>query len=451
MGEIFERTVPAHASDWTGERLTSAISGQIEIEHLHRYFLARELSRGCDVIDIACGQGYGSALLAQVARSVTGIDISEQAVQHAQESHQADNLRFILGDARSLEADDQSIDRIVSFDTIERFYDHDAFIKEVRRVLRPGGLLILSSPERDIYSPLGAPANPSHVRELTRLEFEQLLGAAFPHVEIFTQRPMIGSALVLDRVSSNGFLTFERRGPSHYESNAGLPRSPYLVAIASMEPLEALSNSLFIDTSEIGALIERAKATVTIEGQLREKTTDAARLEEEVLSYRRQIEDVQILLRQREASLDAKRDELDQLRSECDLLRLLADRGTQAGLAFDVDALVLAANAEAQQLRESHGRAQAAVESALADAWHWQEQHDQAQAAVQSALSDARHWQEQHEQAQAAVQSAMSEAQRWKGRYEQLNGHIEGLIRRVTPRIFRDAVRRRVLGEGDGG
>ncbi len=68
---------------WTGERLVTSLSGQIVFEHLHRYAIACVLAEGKDVLDIACGEGYGSALLGSRARSVIGVDADDRAVQHA--------------------------------------------------------------------------------------------------------------------------------------------------------------------------------------------------------------------------------------------------------------------------------------------------------------------------------------------------------------------------------
>ncbi len=142
MGEIFERIKPAKDLDWTGERFTTATSGQIEIEHLHRYFLARELCRGLDVLDVASGEGYGSALLAQTAASVIGVDLSKKAVDHAANSYNLANLSFKVGDARELPIEDGSLDVVVSFETLEHFFEHNQFLAEVKRVLRPQGRLI---------------------------------------------------------------------------------------------------------------------------------------------------------------------------------------------------------------------------------------------------------------------------------------------------------------------
>ena len=192
MGEIFERTAPPVALPWTGERLTTLTSGQVEIEHLHRYFFARALCRGLDVLDIAAGEGYGSALLAQVARSVTGVEIAPETVAHAREAYKKPNLTFLEGDARQIPCPDASFDAIVSFETLEHFYEHDHFMTELRRVLRPGGFVIMSSPERDVYSPAGSAPNPHHVHELTHDEFAALLHQHFGHVTLYAPAPAAG-------------------------------------------------------------------------------------------------------------------------------------------------------------------------------------------------------------------------------------------------------------------
>jgi protein-L-isoaspartate O-methyltransferase len=102
VGEIFRWEHPAKALPFTGERFTSETSGQIEIEHLHRYFLARELCRDKDVLDIASGEGYGSALIAQVAKSVIGVEIDAEVVAYATAAYGRNNLTFHQGDARAI-------------------------------------------------------------------------------------------------------------------------------------------------------------------------------------------------------------------------------------------------------------------------------------------------------------------------------------------------------------
>ena len=256
MGEIFQRAAPSSALAWTGERLTTETGGQVEIEHLHRYFFARSLCRGLDVLDVASGEGYGAALLAQVARSVVGVEIAEDTVEHARAAYGAPGLAFLHGDARRIPCPDDSFDAVVSFETLEHFYEHDEFMAEVRRVLRPGGLFVISSPERDVYSPAGGTPNPYHVHELTHAEFGALLRANFGHVSMYAQRPLLGSALVAEELPAEAapLLTFEKRDDRLFEASVGLPRPIYLVAVASDQAFVPRIGSLYVETSGVEAL-----------------------------------------------------------------------------------------------------------------------------------------------------------------------------------------------------
>jgi 2-polyprenyl-3-methyl-5-hydroxy-6-metoxy-1,4-benzoquinol methylase len=90
--------------------------------------------------------------------------------------------------------DDKSVDVVISFETIEHFTGHKTFLSEIRRVLRPGGLAVISTPDMATYSPESEPANPYHVEEMNRDEFRLLMTEYFPYVVYLGQRTMIGSA-----------------------------------------------------------------------------------------------------------------------------------------------------------------------------------------------------------------------------------------------------------------
>lgn len=151
---------------------------------MHRYVLAGEVVSGCKVLDAACGEGYGSFYLAARAGKVTGVDVSEQAIAHAKDRYQAENLAFEVADCRKLPYPDGAFDCIISFETLEHLVEQEELLGEFRRVLAPEGFLLISSPDKAVYSGKLKNENPYHLRELYRGEFEQLLAREFPAVEL---------------------------------------------------------------------------------------------------------------------------------------------------------------------------------------------------------------------------------------------------------------------------
>jgi SAM-dependent methyltransferase len=173
---------------FTGERFTPECVREIWYEHMARYAMAAHVCKGARVLDVACGEGYGSHLLALVAAEVDGADIDAESVAHARGRYQRDNLRFHQADATALPFDDDGFDVITSFETLEHLEAQQALLKELHRVLRPGGVLLISSPDKHTYSDLPGFNNPYHVRELYREEFEDLLSAEFAHHRLYGQK-----------------------------------------------------------------------------------------------------------------------------------------------------------------------------------------------------------------------------------------------------------------------
>ena len=187
---------------WTGERYLPQVDGVIELEHYHRYSLILKACENKRVLDIASGEGYGSNLISSVASEVIGVDVSKEAVWHASKKYISDNLSFVCGSADSIPFPDDFFDIIVSFETIEHHEKHAESIAEYKRVLKPTGNLIISSPNKLNYSDKTGYSNPYHVLELYREDFINLISCHFKNYSIYGQKVIMCSMIVNE--SGNG-------------------------------------------------------------------------------------------------------------------------------------------------------------------------------------------------------------------------------------------------------
>ncbi len=176
----------------TGERLLPEQQrGElVHAQHLARYRFAAQLARDRRVLDAACGEGYGTAILAAAgARGAVGVDIDQPTVDHAREKY---GLEFERADVAELPFEDDSFDLVVSFETLEHVPDAARAIAEFRRVLADGGLLIASTPNSDRY----LVDNEFHTREYTEQELGELLAPHFSDIALFYQQDWITSAVM---------------------------------------------------------------------------------------------------------------------------------------------------------------------------------------------------------------------------------------------------------------
>lgn len=187
----------------TGERLMPGHLNKTAIEHLHRYAFTIEYIKGKTVLDIASGEGYGSNLLSDYALKVVGVDISQEAVNHANSFYRKDNLTFFQGDVLNIPFESNYFDVIVSFETLEHISDHGQMILELHRVLKDDGILIISTPEKSIYSDLSQFENPYHEKELYEDEFRFLLQSKFHFNSFFYQKFSSNSIISDSKVASN--------------------------------------------------------------------------------------------------------------------------------------------------------------------------------------------------------------------------------------------------------
>lgn len=243
---------------FTGERYVPEVQGNIELEHLHRYLFACKAVAGKCVLDIASGEGYGSAMLARTAHKVTGIDLSHEAVSHAQARYLSKDLEFRIGSCSAIPIGDASVDVVVSFETIEHHNEHEAMMLEIKRVLRPDGLLVMSSPDKLEYSDKPGYSNKWHIKELYRDEFKKLISLYFKNHSIYGQRVIYGSAIFCEDCS-NQIESYEL-GNKALSPIPGLHNPLYLIAVASDVELSFLNSGILeqpINEAEVVAERDR--------------------------------------------------------------------------------------------------------------------------------------------------------------------------------------------------
>lgn len=214
---------------FTGERFLPECAGEMVYEHWHRYLIAQQYVRGLRVLDVASGEGYGSHLLARDAASVVGVDLSADAVLHATSRYPAANLKYVAASCIQIPEPDASFDVIVSFETLEHIMEHEAFLREVDRLLAPGGMFIISSPNRVEYSDRTGYKNEFHVKELDRAELKTLLEPYFPAQQWFAQRAAFHSMVWPVDAVANSAVALTADGES------GFPAEVYFLVFCARE------------------------------------------------------------------------------------------------------------------------------------------------------------------------------------------------------------------------
>lgn len=184
-------------------------------EHAARYVFALPFAENKRVLDIACGTGYGIGLLRSKANFVTGVDIDPVAANEAK-AECGGNGAVLLGNGLGLPFHDSAFDVITSFETLEHLHDRRKFLAELHRVLAPGGMLILSTPNANYSQPVnGVPVNPFHIHEYKPQELKKELA------ENFTVERFLGQNLDVS-IQIPPFLGEQRRLPRDMGTQAKL-------------------------------------------------------------------------------------------------------------------------------------------------------------------------------------------------------------------------------------
>ncbi len=178
---------------------------QTEAEHRSRYELALSYVKDKKVLDVACGSGYGSYLLAEKgkAKGVMGFDLNEKSIRYGNIRYPYPNVIRKIQDAQQFDLPD-SFDVVVSFETIEHLSDYRQFLGNIKRSLKPKGVLIISTPI--VQKTRTTCSNPYHLIEWSFSDFQKILKEFFEIEKVYTQS-LAWKESFLDKVKRKIFST----------------------------------------------------------------------------------------------------------------------------------------------------------------------------------------------------------------------------------------------------
>lgn len=277
----------------TGERLIPKLHQKSITygEHLARYKAALSVVKGKTVLDIACGTGYGSQLLATEAKHVIGMDVSKDAVAYAKKHYATKNVDYRVGDALKIPLEDHSVDVVISLETIEHLPTPEVFVKEVKRILKPGGVFVVSTPNDDEFTE----GNIYHVHEFDFKELDGLIKKYFKNYEYYFQGSWFASG-ILSRKHFEG--EFNNSGPELAKSfTQEYDKAIFYIALASDDKITALHENVVVadvfsakteqeNHHQITGVIER------LETDINNQKTGIKRLEAEKAGFEQQLNDI---------------------------------------------------------------------------------------------------------------------------------------------------------------
>jgi O-antigen biosynthesis protein len=305
--------------EFTGERYIPSINGEIKYEHLHRYALCRNFVSGKSVLDIASGEGYGSALLAKIADFVIGVDISSESVKYSQERYyDCENLNFLVGSCDSIPLAEKSVDIVVSFETIEHHDKHEDMMLEIKRVLKKDNLLIISSPNRLTYSDETNHSNPYHVKELYYDEFTTLLKCHFNFVEIYGQRIASASFVFpLDNSTQTSMKSYTGSADNLTQQVCSLEAPIYYIAICSDNESHVKSaiDSLYVAPDDDLLRVLQSKCQ-SVNSQLQQTQSELEQSQSQFQQTQSELEQSQSQFQQTQSELEQSQSQFQQTQSE---------------------------------------------------------------------------------------------------------------------------------------
>jgi SAM-dependent methyltransferase len=296
-------------AEFTGERVVPGkVNADLWNEHRSRYLFAARLGEDRRLLDLGCGTGYGAAELAGGARCVIGLDQSMEAVSYATHHYGQPNLHFLCACATTIPLAAEVFDLVVAYELIEHVPEWRLVLPEVKRVLAPKGLFVVSTPNKLFYEEtrrLSGP-NPYHAHEFEFDEFRQALTDSFPFVSFFLQNhssgivfhPLQGDPTAEVRVDS---FTANPKESNFFIAVCGLTRQAeaatfvYIPSAANVlrersEHIRLLEDELDTKNGWLDGLRQRHEELVqsfrALEGELEERNRWADSLDRELQAAR---------------------------------------------------------------------------------------------------------------------------------------------------------------------
>ncbi len=232
---------------YTGERFIPEFKTNsiMALEHYHRYMLVEPYCKNKNVLDIACGAGYGSELMSKTASKVIGADIDPKVVEYCNSQYvqgkDRGNLHFEVKSVDAIDYSSDTFDIITCFETIEHIskQSQERAVSLFSDVLKDDGILFISTPS--LISPLHIKDNKYHVHELSQKEFYDLLSSRFKYVRIIGQSVCLCS-IIGDLKRPSDIITTEK--------NLKIEDCKYLIAICSNTDVSLMSGaSIYVDTT----------------------------------------------------------------------------------------------------------------------------------------------------------------------------------------------------------
>ncbi len=318
---------------FTGERVIPE-EGDADLlnEHRARYLFAQRFSAGKTVLDVACGAGYGAALLGEKAAAVFGVDLSAEAASHARRHYGSPKVHFAQSNCLTLPFPSGQFHLVTAFEIIEHLEDPEAFLSELQRVLHPAGLLVLSTPNRLYYTEERDEVNPFHVREFSFAELEETLKPLFPHRAILFENHVAGLMVSgpdaeanFQEHSADSILQAEEEAEAEEEKDsvAGSKErkekrekaAHFFVALCSSRPLDPTRPLLYLPSTG-NVLREREIHIHLLQEHLAQARTQVGEAQQQAQKLEQLLEERTQWARELDRQLSVKADYIVQLQAD---------------------------------------------------------------------------------------------------------------------------------------